>query len=199
MLTTVLEVGGPRPGCQHTWVLVKSPWLAHGWMPSSWVLTWLRESSNKSSSYKSSVQLLSHVWLFLTPWTAACQASCLSPTPGACWNSYPPSQWCHPIISSSLIPFYSSLQFFPTSGSFPVNQFFASSGQSIGASASILPINIQDWFPLGLTGLISLQSKDSQESPPIPQLKNMNSSVFSLICGPTLTSIHDYWKNHSFD
>ena len=86
---------------------------------------------------------------------------CPSPTPGACSNSCPLSQWCHPIISSSVIPFSSCLQSSPASGSFPVNQFFASGGQSIGvsASASILPMNIQDWFPLGLTGWISLQSK----------------------------------------
>ena len=85
---------------------------------------------------------------------------CPSPTPGACSNSYPSSQWCHPTISSSVVHF-SHLQSFPASGSFPVNQFFTSGGQSIGssASASVLPMNIQDWFPLGLTGLISLLSK----------------------------------------
>ena len=84
---------------------------------------------------------------------------CPSTTPGACSNLFPLSRWCHPTISSSLIPFSSSLQSFPASGSFPVSQFFASGGQSIGASASVLPMNIQDWFPLGLTGLISLHSK----------------------------------------
>ena len=86
---------------------------------------------------------------------------CPSPTPRACSNSYPSSQWCHPIISSSVVPFSSCLQSFPISGSFPVSQFFTSGGQSFGvsASASILPMNIQDWFPLGWTGWISLQSK----------------------------------------
>ena len=85
---------------------------------------------------------------------------CLSPAPGAYSNSCPSSWWCHPSISSSVVPF-SCLQSFPASGSFPLNQFFASSGQSIGVSpsASVLPMNIQDWFPLGWTGLISLQSK----------------------------------------
>ena len=84
---------------------------------------------------------------------------CLSPTPGACSNSCPSSQWCHPTISSSVIPFSFCLQSFPASGSFPMSQLFASGGQSIGASPSalVLPMNIQDWFPLGLTGLISLQ------------------------------------------
>ena len=83
------------------------------------------------------------------------------PTPGAYSNSCPPSQWCHPAISSSVIPFSSHLQSFPTSGSFPMSQFFPSGGQSIGVSAStsVLPMNIQDWFPLGFTGWISLQSK----------------------------------------
>ena len=84
---------------------------------------------------------------------------CLSPTPGASSNSCPSSQWCHPTISSSVVPFSSCLQSFPTSGSFPMSQFFVSGGQRIGASGSVLPMNIQDWFPLGLTGLISLQSK----------------------------------------
>ena len=86
---------------------------------------------------------------------------CPSPTPRVCSNSCPLSRWCHPIISFSVIPFSSCLQSFPASGSFPVSQFFASGGQSIGvsASASLLPMNIQDWFPLGWTGLIALQSK----------------------------------------
>ena len=86
---------------------------------------------------------------------------CPSPTPAACSNSCPLSQWCHPTISSSVIPFSSCLKSFPASGSFPMSQFFASGGQSTGASvsASVLPMSIQDWFPLGLTGWISLQSK----------------------------------------
>ena len=85
---------------------------------------------------------------------------CPSPTPGAYSNSCPLSQWCHPTISSSVVPFSFCPQSFPVSGSFPMSQFFASGGQSIGvsASASVLPMTIQDWFPLGLTGLISLQS-----------------------------------------
>ena len=86
---------------------------------------------------------------------------CPSPTTRVYPNSCPSSQWCHPTISSSVISFSSRLQSFPASGSFPMSPFFASDGQSIeiSASASVLPMNIQDWFPLGLTGLISLQSK----------------------------------------
>ena len=86
---------------------------------------------------------------------------CPSPTPRACSNSCPSSWWCHPTISCSVDPFSSCLQSFPTSGSFPRSQFFASGKQSIGvsASASVLPMNIQGWFPLGLTGWISLLSK----------------------------------------
>ena len=84
---------------------------------------------------------------------------CPSPTARACSNSRPSSQWCHPTISSSVVPFSSRLQSFPASGSFPLSQFFASSGQRIGTSASVLLMNIQDWFPLGWTGWISLQSK----------------------------------------
>ena len=81
---------------------------------------------------------------------------CPSPTLGACSNSCPSSRWCHPTISSSVVPFSSCLQSFPASGSFPKSQFFTSGGQSIGvlASSSVLPMNIQDWFPLGLAGLI---------------------------------------------
>ena len=86
---------------------------------------------------------------------------CPSPTPKACSNSCPWNRWCHPIISSSVVPFSSYLQSFPASGSFQMSQLFASGGQSIGisASASVPPMNIQDWFPLGWTGWISLQSK----------------------------------------
>ena len=86
---------------------------------------------------------------------------CPSSTPGVHSDSHPSSQWCHPAISSSVIPFSSCLQSFPASGSFQMSQFFTSGGQNIGvsASASVLPMNIQDWFPLGCTGWISLQSK----------------------------------------
>ena len=86
---------------------------------------------------------------------------CPSPAPGAYSNSSPSCQWCHPIISSTVVPFSSHLQYFPASGSFPMSQLFAWGGQSIGvsASASVLPMNIQDWFFLGWTGLIFLQSK----------------------------------------
>ena len=110
----------------------------------------------------SSVQLLSHVWLFATPRTVAHQAS-LSITNS--WslfkNSYLSSQWCHPTISSSVGPFSSCLQSFPVPGSSPMSRFFASDDQRIGvsASASGLPLNMQDWFPLGWTDWISLQSK----------------------------------------
>ena len=85
---------------------------------------------------------------------------CPSPSPGVHSNLCPSSRWCHPAISSSVVPF-SLLQSFPASGSFPMSQFFTSGGQIIGVSAPVLPMNIQDWFPLGLTGLISLQIKVS--------------------------------------
>ena len=109
----------------------------------------------------SSVQLLSRVWLFVTAWTAACQASLSITTPRVYTNSCLLSRWCHPTISSSIIPFSSCLQSFPASSSFQMNQFFTSDGQSIriSASASVLPMNTQDWSPLGWTGWISLQPK----------------------------------------
>ena len=126
---------------------------------------------------------------------------CPSPSPGACTNSCPLCQWCHPTISFSVIHFSSCFQSFPESGSFLTSRLFASGGQSVrvSASASILPMKIQGWFLLGLTGLISLQSKDSQESSSRLQFKSNNSSVLSLFYCSSLTFGHDYWKNHSFD
>ena len=103
------------------------------------------------------VQSLSRVRFSATPWTAAHQASCPSPSARPCTDSCPSRRWCHPAISSSVVPFSSCPQSLPASESFPISQLFASGGQSIGASASasVLPMNIQGWFPLGLTGLIS--------------------------------------------
>ena len=105
------------------------------------------------------IQLLSRVWLFVAPCIAAHRLPCPSPSRRACSSSCPLSQWCHPTISSSVIHFSSCLQSFPASGSFQMSQFFTSGGQNIEASASVLPMNIQDWFPLESTGLISLQFK----------------------------------------
>ena len=102
--------------------------------------------------------ILSHVRLFATSWTATHQAS-LSPNLGACSNSCPLSQFCYSTVSFSVVPFISCLQSFPATGTFPKRQFFTSSSQSIGASASVLPMNIKDYFPLGLTGWISMQFK----------------------------------------
>ena len=150
----------------------------------------------------SSVQLLSRVWLSVSPWTCRhARPPCPSSTPGAYPNSCPSRQWCHPAISSSVVPFSSCLQSFPASGSFPMSQFFTSGGQSIGVSAlaSVLPMNIQDWFPLGLTGWISLQSKRLSRVFSNPTVQKHQSSVLTFLYGPTLTSIHDYWKNHSLD
>ena len=126
---------------------------------------------------------------------------CPSLTPRVPSNSCPSSWWCHPAISSSVVPFSSCPQSLPASGSFPMSQIFTSGGQSIGVSAlaSFLPMNIQDWSPLGWTGWISLQSKNSQESSPTPQFKSINFLVLSFLYSLSLTSIHDYWKNHSLD
>ena len=144
-------------------------------------------------------QSLGHVQLFVTPWTAARQAP-LSFT--ISWSllrsmsikSVMPSN--HPILCCSFVLW---LQSFPASGSFPRSQLFASGGQNIGvsASASVLPVNIQGGFPLGLTGHCSPQ--DSQESSSAPQFESIDSLALSLPCGPTLTSVHDGRKSHSFD
>ena len=126
---------------------------------------------------------------------------CPSLSPKVCSNPCPFSWWCHPTISFSVAPFSFCLQSFPASGSIQISQFFTTGGQSIGvsASASVLPMNIQGWFPLGCTGWISWQSKDSQQSSPTPQFKSINSSALSFLYSTTLTFIHDYWKNHTFD
>ena len=108
-----------------------------------------------------SIQFSSVTQLCLTLQTHGLQHTrllCPSPTSRAYSNSCPLSWWCHPTISSSVIPFSSCAQFFPASESFPISWLFAAEDQSIGASASVLPMNIQDWIPLGLTHLISLQS-----------------------------------------
>ena len=110
---------------------------------------------------------------------------------------YPLSRCCHPTISSSVTTFSSCLQSFPASGSFTVNQLFISRGQNIGASASVLPMNIQCRFPSGLTGLISLLSKRLSRIP-APQFESINSLALNLLYGPARTCIHDCWKKHSF-
>ena len=121
---------------------------------------------------------------------------CPSPAPRVHSNSCPTSQWCHPAISSPC------LQSLPASECFPKSQHFAWGGQSTGvsASASFLPMITQDWSPLEWTGGGSpCNPRDSQESSPTPQFKSINSLVLSFLHSPTLTSIHDHWKNHSFD
>ena len=102
------------------------------------------------------------IQLFMTPWTAACQASCSSPTPRAYSNICPLSRWSHPTISSSVVPFSSHLQCFPESGSFQMSQLFTSvlkESTGVSSSTSVLPMNTQDLSPLGWDGWISLQSK----------------------------------------
>jgi len=135
----------------------------------------------------------SPVQFFETACTEALQAS-LSQTPGACSNSCPLHQWCHPTVSSSIVPFSSCLQSFPAIGSFHMSQFFVSGGQNIGVSvlASVCPMNVQDWFPSGQLAR-SHSPRDSQVFSKT-QFKSMNSSVLSFLYVPILTSIQDYWK-----
>ena len=142
----------------------------------------------------SSVQSLSCVLLFATPWIPAPQASLSISNSESLLKLMSIKSL---MLSNHLIfhsPFSSHLQSFPGSGSFQMSQFFTSGGQSIGVliSASVLPMNIQGSFPLGLTGLISLLSRDSQESSPTPQFKSINYLALSFLYSPTLTSIHDY-------
>ena len=115
---------------------------------------------------------------------------CSSLSPGVCSDSCSLIRWCHPTISSFVIPFSSCSQSFLTSESFPKSPLFSSDGQSIRVSASVLPVNIQGWFPLGLTGLISLLSRRLSRV----FSSTTSSLAVSLLYGPTLTSVHDYWK-----
>ena len=126
---------------------------------------------------------------------------CPSPTPRVHSNSCPSSQWCHPAISSSVIPFSSWPQSLPASGSFPMSQLFTSRGQSIGvsASASVLPMNTQDWSPLGWTGWISLHSKGLSRVFSNTTVQKHQFFGAQLSSQSNFTSIHDHWKNHSLD
>ena len=137
-------------GCR--WVIIPS-WLSGLWTFFCTVLLCIQFSL---------VQSLSHVWLFATPWTAARQASLSITTPGVHPNPCPFCQWCHPTISSSVIPFSSCPPSFPASGSFQMSQFSTSGGQSTGVSAStsVPLVNTQDWSPVGWTAWICLQSKE---------------------------------------
>ena len=124
---------------------------------------------------------------------------CPSLSPGVCSNSCPFSQWCYLTISSSAAPFFCP-QSFPASGSFPMSQLFPSDGHSIGASASasVLPMNIQGWFPFRIDWFNLLAVQGTLKS--LLQHHNSKASILQcLLYGPTLTSVHDYWKNHSFD
>ena len=118
---------------------------------------------------------------------------CPSPSPGVHSDSRPSSPWCHPAVSTSVIPFSSCPQSLPASESFPMSQLFTRGVRSTGASAlaSFLPKKSQGWSPCS--------PRDPQESSPTPQFKSINSSALSLLHSPILTSIHDYWKNHSLD
>ena len=159
-------------------------------------------------SWNAVVRLLSCVQLFATPWTT-CSTSGFAvhhQLPELA-QTHVHSWWCHPTISSSVVLFSSCPPSFPASGSFPKSGLFTSGGQSIGASASAsdLPISIQVWFPVVLTGLISFSIDWFDLLAVQGALKNlfqyhsMNSSALSLFYCSGLTSVHDYWKNHSFD
>ena len=149
----------------------------------------------------SSVQSLSCVRLFVTPWTAACEASLSITNSGSLFKLMSIESV---MASNDLILCYALLllaSIFPSIRVFSNESVLPISGQSIGvsASASVLPVNIQDWFPLGWTAWISLLSKGSQESSPTSQSKSINSWEFSFLYSPTLTFIHDHRRSHSFD
>ena len=177
-----------RPhGLQHSRLSCPSPFpkFCSGSCPLSWLL-WC--SVTKSCPNSLQFHELQHTRL-----------PCPSLSPWVCSISYPLNQWCHPITLPSIAPFSSSSQSSPGLGSFLISRFFTSGGQRAEASASVPQMNIQDWFPLGLTVWSPCCPVDSQKSSPALQFVNINSSALILHYGPTLTSIRDYWKNHSFD
>ena len=160
----------------------------------------MQNSMDVPSVQFSSVQSLSHAWLFATPWTAALLASLTIINSQRLLKlmsiklAMPSNHLilCQPLLLLSSI--------FPASGSFKISQFFILGGQSIGApaSASVLPLNIQNLFPLGWTGWISLQAKGLSRVFNTTVQKHQFFGA-NLLYSPTLTSVHDYWKNHSFD
>ena len=174
-------------------MLLKAHLTSHSWCLS------LREWQYHHGSFQFSHSVISN-----SLWPHGLQHTRFpypSLTPRASSNWYPSSQWCHPTISSSVIRFSSCLQSFPPSGSFPMSQFFTSGNQSIGvsASASVLPMNSQNWSPLKLIIGSPCSPRDSQESSPTPQFKSINSSALRFLYGPTLTSIHYYQKKFIID
>ena len=150
--------------------------------------------------FSQSVQLLSCARLLWSHGLQHTRLLCPSPTPEAYSNSCPSSQWYHPPISSSIISF-SCLQSFPASGSFPMSPFFTSGGKSLAFQSQHQSFQwifrtdfLQDWLVWS-----PCSPRDSQECSPKPQFKSVNSLALSFLYSPTLTSIHDYWKNHSLD
>ena len=153
------------------------------------LISWLQYKDNSKYWNYNIVQCLSHVQLFVTLRTAA-------PTPRACSNSCPSSRWCHPAISTSSLPLLLLPSVFPSIRVFSNESVLCIRWPKYrpkSASASVLPMNIQDWFPLGLLLWSPCSPRDSQESSPTPQFKSTGFLVLSFLYSPTLTSIHDYW------
>ena len=164
------------------------------WAAKIWEVDWMIHLSVQFS-YSAMSSSLQHQGL------QHARPPCPSPTPGVHSNSLPSSQWCHPAISSSVVPFSSCPQSLPASGSFPMNHLFTWGGQSIGvsASASVLPMNTQDWSPLEWTGWISLQSKALSRVFSNTTVQKHQFFGVQPSSQSTLTSIHDHRKNHSLD
>ena len=163
------------------------------------VIPWRQHQFNLFSSVQFSRSVVSYSW---RPHESQhTRPPCPSQTPRVYSNSCPLSWWCHPAISSSVVPFSSCPQSLPASGSFPMSQLFIWGGQSIGvsASASVLPMNTRTYLLQDRLVRSPCCPRDSQESSATSQLKNINCSALSFLHSPTLTSIHDQWKNHSFD
>ena len=148
----------------------------------------------------SSVQSLSRVQFFATPWSQHTRPPCPSPTPRVYLNSYPSSRWFHPVISSSVVP-VSCPESLAASGSFPLSQLFTWGGLVLEFQLQHQSFQWTPWTDLLQYGLVGspCSPRDSQESSPTPQFKNINFSVLSFLHSPSLTSIHDHWKNHSLN
>ena len=195
-----VEAGGLIWGCQKGFAFWRE--LSSRFRPADFSLCPHLAVDLASSVTSSSVQFsCSVVSDSANTWISARQASLSTQTPGVYSNACPSSRWCHLTISSSVIPFSSCPQSLPASESFPMSQLFAWGGQSTGvsASASVLPMNTQDWSPIGWTGWISLQSKGRSRVFSNTTVQKHQFFSTQLSSQSTLTSIHDHWKNHSLD
>ena len=164
-------------------------------------MLWTNSSLNSWDTVLYKFSSVAQLCPTLRPYGLQHRLPCSLPTPGACSNSCLLSQWCHPTILSSVVPFSSCLQSCPASGSFLMSWLVTSGSQTIVAStlASVLPVNIQGWSPYDWLVWSPCCTRDFQESSPAPEFEGISSSAFCLLYGPTLITVHDHLEDHSLE